>query len=266
MLYRLGRRPVRHTGRTRKSLVILSRHLDNLGPAPTETRNYIAATRGAMKNAGMKDWSMMLNDREGDCVCADTGHVEMHRTANAGGFFIPTDDDVQKLYEAVGGYDPSQTQPDGYNPTDQGCDETTMEEYLTQTGFCGRKLDKSGMVDYTNQDHLIWAIELFGSVRLGINFASWAMDAFNKGQPWGDPPPGADTTIEGGHDVPLVDFRAGYFTAITWAGEVLVSQDFLNLYCEEAHAELAFDWIQAQGQAPSGFSLDELASDLGEVA
>ena len=261
-----GRRPVRHTGRTRKSLKIMTTHLMKLGPAPTETKNYIAVTRAALKAAGLPDWGMMLNADEGCCVCSDTGHTDEQRTANTGKIIIPTDGEIQNLYEIVGGYDPSQTQPDGSNPTDQGCDETTMEEDLTSTGFCGRKLDATGMVDFTSIDSLIWCIELFGSVRLGINFPAWAMDAFSAGRPWGAPPPGADTTIEGGHDVPLVDYRGGVFTCITWAGEQPVDKNFINLYCEEAHAEIAADWIQAQGVAPSGFDLNQLVNDLGELA
>ena len=262
-----GRRPVRHTGRTRKSLKIIATHLMKLGPAPTETNNYIEVTRTALKAAGLSNWGVMLNNNEGCCVCSDTGHVDEQRTANAGKIIIPADFDIQTLYEAVGGYDPSQTKPDGSNPTDQGCDETTMEDWTsTSTGFCGRKLDATGMVDFTNLDFLIWCIELFGSARLGINFPAWAMDAFNAGRPWGAPPAGADTTIEGGHDVPLVDFRNGQFTCITWGVEQIVTAPFLTLYCEESHAEIAADWIQAQGMTPSGFDLNQLVNDLGELA
>jgi hypothetical protein len=261
MMFRFGRKPVRHTGRTRRSLMVMRTTLEALGPAPWATANYIAAVHTQAPGG----WSMFLNDQLGDCVCADSGHTLMLRSANTGAIIMPTDVEIEQLYEEVGGYDPSQTQPYGSNPTDQGCDETTMEQFLTSTGFCGQKLDDSGMVDYTNSDHLVWAIQLFGSVRLGINFPNWAMDAFNAKQPWGAPPGGADTTIEGGHDICLVDFRGGVFTAITWGQEQAVTMDFLNLYCEEAHAELAYDWIMAQGLSPSGFSLAQLNADLSAI-
>lgn len=251
MHVKLGRRPVRHTGRMRRSMLVMTQHLSSLGPAPSETNNYMGAVT--------VPWGMMLNDTLGDCVCADSGHTLMLRSANSGKIIIPTDADIEHLYEEVGGYIA------GDSKTDNGCDETSMEQYLTSTGLCGQKLDDSGSVDYTSLDHLIWSIQLFGSVRLGINFPAWAMSAFSSQQPWGAPPVGVDTTIEGGHDVPIVDYRGGNFTCITWGQEQVITMDFLNLYCEEAHVELAFNWIAAQGNTPNGFSLSQLDADLKDI-
>jgi hypothetical protein len=249
---RLGRKPARHTLRTMRSAIVMARHLAALGPAPDASNDYVSAVRAP--------WGMMLNDSLGDCVCADTGHTLMLRTANAGpSLVVPSDDDVLALYEAVGGYDP------GDPSTDQGCDETSMCDYLEATGFLGHKSDATGSVDPANLDHVRWCIQLFGACRLGINFPAYAMDAFNAGKPWDAPGSGDDTTIEGGHDVPLVDYRAGTFTCITWGRPQIVTPAFLALYCEEAHSELFFDWVRAQGTAPSGLSLDQLAADLAQI-
>lgn len=254
---KFGRRPAVHTARTMRSALAMARALDPLGPAPAATRNYIAAVT--------VPWGMMLNDQLGDCVCADTGHMLMLRTANTGSIIVPADAEIETLYEAVGQYDPSQTQPDGSNPTDQGCDETAMCDYLETTGFLGHKADAVGSIDPRNLDHVVWCIELFGGCRLGLNIPAWAMDAFSAGNPWGAPPAGADTTIVGGHDVPLVDSRSGTFTCVTWAQEQIITPAFLALYCEEAHSELFFDWVQQQGIAPSGFDLTALAGDLAAL-
>lgn len=232
-------------------MTVLSDQLTNLGPAPSATNNYLAAVKVPFK--------MLLNDQLGDCVCADTGHSLMIRTANTGGIVVPTAGEILHLYEEVGGYVP------GDPSTDQGCDELTMEQYLRSTGFIGHRLDNYAAVNFTILDHLIWTVQLFGSCRLGINLPAWAEHAFDNGLPWGSPPAGADTTIVGGHDVPLVDYRGGHFKCVTWGQTQVISMDFLKLYCEEAHAELSFDWIRKQGTAPNGFNLNQLASDLAAV-
>lgn len=247
----LGRRPARHTGRSRRSLSVLSQHLAKLGPAPAATNNYFAAVK--------VPWRYLLNDVLRDCVCADTGHTLMLRTANTGSIVIPSAGQVLHLYEEVGGYVP------GDPATDQGCDELSMEQYLKRQGFAGHKLDDYASVNFASLSDLIWTIQLFGSCRLGINLPAWAETAFDDGHPWGTPPPGADTSIVGGHDVPLLDYRNGYFKCITWGAPQLISKAFLDLYCEEAHAELYFDWITKQGEAPNGLNLTQLASDLAAI-
>lgn len=250
-MLKMGRKPVRFTGRSRRTMAVMTRHLLTLGPAPAATNPYIAAVK--------VPWGMMLNDQLGCCVCSDTGHTIMLRTANVGAVEVATANEILKLYEQVGGYVP------GDPSTDQGCDELSMAQYLRNTGFVGHKLDNYASVNYKDQDLLVWSVQLFGSCRLGINLPAWAMDAFNRGQPWGKPPTGADTSILGGHDVPLVDFRGGMFKCVTWSKLQVIDQDFINLYCEEAHAELAFDWIQRQGIAPNNLCLEELANDLLNV-
>ena len=235
----------------------MARALDPLGPAPDASNDYIGAVK--------VPWQMFLNDSLGDCVCADTAHSLMLRTANVGQIVVPQDSDVLALYEAVGGYDPTQTQPDGNNPTDQGCDETAMCNYLETMGWLGHKADAVGSVDPRNLDHIRWCIQLFGACRLGINVPAWAMDAFGAGQPWGAPPAGADTTIEGGHYVPLVDYRDGTFTCVTWGQPQIVTPAFMALYCEEAHGEVQMDWFTAQGLSPPGFDVAALIGDLSAL-
>jgi hypothetical protein len=252
-----GRRPAVYTRRTMRSALVMAKALNTLGPAPASSNDYMAAVT--------VPWGMLLNDTLGDCVCADQGHTLMLRTANTGTLVTPTDNDIQALYEAVGGYDPAQIQPDGSNPTDQGCVMTAMANYMETTGLLGHKADAVGTVDPSNLDHVRWCIQLFGSCSIGINFPAWAMDAFNAGQVWGAPPSGADTTIVGEHDIPLVDCRGGTFTCVTWGKGQLVDPTFLGLYCEEAHSELFFDWTSAQGVAPNNLSLDQLFSDLAAI-
>jgi hypothetical protein len=254
---KLGRKPARFTRRTFRSGIVMSRALDALGDPPAVSNDYVSAVT--------VPWGTMLNDQLGDCVCADTGHALMLRTANAGGIIVPTDAEIEQLYEVVGGYDPSQAQPNGDNPTDQGCDETSMCEYLQTTGFLGHKADAIGSVDPANLAHIEWCVQLFGTCRLGINLPQSALDQTDAGQPWDDI---GDQNIVGGHDVPIVGYKGDTFLVVTWGQVQQVTRAFLAnaAYIEEAHSELFFDWAQAQGSTPSGLSFDQLAADLKEIS
>lgn len=195
-----------------------------------------------------------------NCVCADTGHALMLRTANASGsIVVPSDADIEKLYEVVGGFDPSDPQD-----TDNGCDETTMCEYLEKTGFLGHKSDATGTVEPSNLDHLRWCVQLFGTCRLGVNLPQSAVDAFNNSggsQAWDV---GGDETIVGGHDVPLVGYKGDSFLCVTWGVVQPMTGEFILKFVEEVHSELFPDWIAQQGTAPSGFDLQDLLARLGE--
>ncbi len=149
MSLKFGRRPVRRTAYTDASSSVMKRHFSALGPPPAVTKNWPAAVK--------VPFGLMLNDSLGDCVCADVGHVMMINTANASTIFVPTDRPIRKLYQWVGGYVP------GEPNTDNGCDMTTMDEFLKAKGFCGSKLDAYGMVDYDSVADLTWCVELFGS-------------------------------------------------------------------------------------------------------
>jgi intein/homing endonuclease len=192
-----------------------------------------------------------------NCVCADTAHTLMLRTANAGTIVVPTDDDVLKLYEAVGGYKP------GDSSTDQGCVEAEMCEYLERSGFLGHKADAVGAVDPQNLDHLRWTIQLFGSCRIGVELPQSAMDQFDAGKPWDV---SGDGKILGGHDVPLVKYAGDTFYCVTWGRLQPVMPDFILKYSDEAHIELFADWMRQQGTAPSGFDLADLAGKLAELS
>lgn len=248
---KLGRKPARHTLHTFKSALIMSRALDALGDPPAASNDYTAAV------TSRASWGMMGNDQLGDCVCADTGHTLMLRTANASSsIVIPADADIINLYEAVGGYVP------GDESTDNGCDETTMCAYLRTTGFLGHTADATGAIEPTNLDHIKWCIQLFGSCRLGVNLPQSAMDQFNAGLPWDV---NGDSTIIGGHDVPLVKYDGNGFWCVTWGSLQLVTPAFIVKYNEESHSELFFDWVQEQGTAPSGLDLADLAAKMASI-
>jgi hypothetical protein len=230
-----------------RSALATARALDALEAPPPASNDYPAAVT--------VPWGMYLNDRLGCCVCADTAHAVMLRTANAGpAIVVPTDQAVLGLYEVF-----------GYNPadpsTDQGCVEADMCRYLETTGFVGHKSDATGSIDPANLDHVRWAVQLAGTCRLGIVLQQYAMDQFDAGQPW-DVSATGDQAVLGGHDVPVVKYDGQFFYVVTWGRLQPVTPQALAAWTEEAHWELFADWIRGQGTAPPGLDLAALAADL----
>lgn len=251
---KFGRKPAVHNLRTMRAGWSLFQALDPLGNAPVASNDYVTAVERQAPNG----WGMMLNDQLGCCVCADSGHALMLRTANSGTIVIPADSDILGMYEAVGGYVP------GNASTDQGCDETAACQYLENTGLCGQKSAGTAMVDPAQAEHMKWSVQLFGSCRLGISVTGDMQSAFDSGQPWTT----FTGTVEGGHDVPIVKYDPSYAYVVTWGRIQAVSWSLLadSRFLNEAHAEVWPDFIAANGTAPNGFDLQALLADLGELA
>ena len=271
MKVKLGRRPARFTRASILRGRVLARHLSALGPAPTASPDYVSAV---MQNVPA-GWGMDGNDTYGDCVIADCAHQEMLRTANSGMVFVPTNLQVLALYAYFQGYtgDPNDLNAiQAYLANnDNGCDEATVMQYLESSGWNGRKLDGFANLDPTQLDELRWTVCIFGACRLGVNLPQSAMDQSNAGQPW-DYVPGSSCI--GGHDVPIVKYDAnGTFWVVTWGQLQAVTPAFINAaytdgtgpYVEEAHAELAFDWVNQAGTAPDGLNIQQLQQDLSTI-
>jgi hypothetical protein len=247
--FKYGRLPVKHSARSMRAEFLMAATLDPLGAPPPASNNYLAAVNVA--------WQMFGNDTLLDCTAADTAHTLMIRSANVGTIIVPTTEQVIGLYSATSGY------VDGDPTTDNGAAELTVCNYLVSNGFVGHKADAVGTLDPQNQDHLRWCQQLFGSCRLGLNLPGYAEDQFEAGQTWDVSTTGDQS--EAGHDVPLVDFRNGLFYVVSWGKLQAISPAAMYAWCEEAHCELYFDWIAAQGTAPSGFDLADLAGKMKAI-
>lgn len=271
---KLGRTPAKYDRVSFQRSHILARHLAALGPAPAVSPDWITPTMNQMPS-----WGMYGNDTYGDCVIADCAHQELLRTANVGKVWIPENNMVTVLYAMFQGMqidpnaDPTswdmQAVTDYLAANDNGCNELDVITYLHNTGWRGRKLDGSANLDPTQLDHLKWAVCIFGASRLGVNLPQSAMNQFNAGQPWDysdDPAP------IGGHDIPLVRYTGDMYFVVTWGKLHPATQDFMYAtypdgtpYIEEAHAELAFDWVNAIGSAPNKLKMNQLVADLNAV-
>lgn len=259
MKRKLGRKPARFTRAALVRSHRIARHLAALGPAPAVSPDWVSPVM--RQSAG--GWQMDGNDNYGDCVFADCAHQEMLRTANVGKIWVPTVDQVLALYSQCTGFDPNDPS------TDNGADELTVIEYLTCNGWLGRRLDGHANLDPTQAEQMKWAVCLFGASRLGVNLPQSAMDQFNKGKIWDYE---GDNAPIGGHDVPLVKYDTQYFYVVTWGRLQAVTPGWMAAsypdgtpYVEEAHAELALDWVNAKGTAPSKLDLKQLATDLQTV-
>lgn len=184
-------------------------------------------------------WPMYGNSDIGDCTCAAAGHVVNQLTFYGRGQEVqPTDGDVIGMYSAVTGYNPKKPS------TDQGAYCQDVLAYFRKTGLAGHKLAAYAAVDVSNLTEVRQAINLFGSVYIGLNFPGSAMDQFNAGQPW-DVVKGAQ--IEGGHCVIVGSYGGGKLGVITWGAETEMTEAFWKKYVDEAWVVLDADGLSQAG-------------------
>lgn len=270
MNLKFGRRPARYTRASMIRSQIVAMNFALLGPPPASSDDYVSAVDAVTGG----DWGIDCNDVCGCCTISDCAHQVMLRTANASKIVIPTPSQVLAMYSAISGYDPSQTDSQGNNPTDTGCDELTVEAWMQKTGLDGHKTDAYANLNPTNLSNLKWTVQLYGCSRLGIACTDSMIDQFNNGQPW---EPVAGAQVEGGHDVPLVryitDGGSTMYFIVSWGRLQPVTESWLTWVLEdgtpvveEAHIELASDFIRATGVSPSGFDHDQLVAEITNLA
>jgi hypothetical protein len=242
MIMKLGRNPRRYDPRNLR----MARYTTAELPPPPDSVDW---------TQDVSDIGMLLNDVEGDCTCAGAGHMIQEWTAYAGNECVPTDDQIQAVYEAVGGYVP------GDPTTDNGCNMQDVLNYWRNTGIAGHKIAAYVSVDYTNLTEVKQAIALFGNVYLGVNLPVSVQGAASWELPEPDDPNGVPGSW-GGHCITSPKYDADKITVWTWGKALDMSWDFLLKYGEEAWAVLSNDWTESSGLAPSQFDLATLQSDL----
>jgi hypothetical protein len=198
-------------------------------------------------------WPMYGNDQYGDCTCAEIGHQVNQLTFYGTGQEVrPTDTDVLGVYAAVTGFDPKKPS------TDQGAYIQDVLAYWRKTGIAGHKIAAYASVDVANLTEVKQAINLFGSVNVGLNFPDSAMTQFNAGKPW-DVVRGA--RIEGGHCVMVGAYGGGTLSAVTWGAETAMTEAFWHKYVDEAWVVLDADGLTRAGGyfagAPSFYALGQ---------
>jgi len=240
---KLGRREVRHDGRTLQ----LARYMKALPPPPP----------AADWTKGITAWGMMLNDQLGDCTIAGCGHAVQVWTANLGAEVTLPDATIEQFYQEWDGYNPADPL------TDQGGVEIDVLNAWRQGGFAGHILSAYADPQVANLEAVRQAIHLFGGVYIGLSLPLTAQN-----QPVWDF--SANTSAEtepgswGGHCVFVPKYDEKGFTCVTWGGLQEMTTAFWLEYCDEAHALLSRDWLGAKG-SPDGLALEQLQADLAEV-
>lgn len=203
-------------------------------------------------SAALKKLGMMLNDKIGDCTCAGMGHGFQVWTANHGKQITIPNSIIEKLYEAVAGYNP-QT---GAN--DNGAALATVVDYVMKHGLAGHKIDAAVDVDVKDIKMVMEAMYLFGGAYTGFNVPSDI-----------DQTPGAVwryngcKDIEGGHCVYFVDYSESkqMFKCISWGAFYYVTVEFFQAYFDEVIGLLSADWASKMMAAPNRFNYAQLLAD-----
>ena len=254
MTFKLGRRAPLFTPRMLRSAALVNEVLASFGPPPAKSAPFVSYVK--------HPWGMYLNDRLGCCVCSFAAHALLLRTSCAGKPVVATDNDVLKLYEAVGGFNPADLS------TDQGCLESDLSQYLITHGFLGHKSEGTapivaGVMTAKSIWNLKWGCQVFVGLDLGVNLPASAQDQFSNGQPWDV---GGDETIEGGHAIGMVGYDEQFCYVTTWGAVQRATWAWIEKFTEEAHADLFMDAIRASGTTPAGFGPQTMARDLKAMA
>lgn len=203
-------------------------------------------------------WPMYLNDRLGSCTCAGAGHlIQAESRYGQGATQTITDSDVLTAYSAVSGYDPAT----GAN--DNGAIMQEVLDYWRKVGIGGHNIVAFAEVDITNPGELMAAMNIFGALYIGFEFPRSAMDQFNNYEPWDYT---GDSPIEGGHAVHGGAYKVGDNWKVTTWGEVQdMTQAFWDHYVFEAWVVITPEWLNAQGQSPTGLDLYGLGEQLQDL-
>jgi hypothetical protein len=203
-------------------------------------------------------WDMLGNATVGDCTCAEAGHQVNQLTWYGSGTEVkPTTAQVLAFYSAITGYNPKDPS------TDTGAYVQDVLAYWRKNGLIGHKIVAYAAVDVANVTEVKQAIALFGSLNVGLNFPSSAMDQFNAGQDW-DVVKGA--TIEGGHCVMVLGYDAAGLDLITWGKRIRMTWAFWKKYVDEAWIVLDQDGVKKAGAyftgLPSFYALGQAFTAL----
>lgn len=198
---------------------------------------------------------MYLNDQLGDCVIAGKYHAVGIWTGNETGTAVTgTDAEVKAAYTSICG------------PGDNGCNIVAVLDAFKTSGlkFNGvtHKISDYVSIDWTNQLLVQVALEVFGTITLGINLPQAWLDA-PEGGTW-------DVTtsqIVGGHDVTAGGYDATGVWVSTWGGKRKITwKAFLSKqWIEEAEVPLSPDWYSNGNLAPNGIDGKTLAIDLAAL-
>jgi hypothetical protein len=239
-LMKLGRRAIKTDTRTLR----VENYFSGSLPPPPESVTW---------SSKVCDWGMLLNDQLGDCTIAGALHLDMAWAANAGGIFVPTDNDALQAYESIDGYQP------GNPSTDNGGILLNVLNAWRKTGIAGRKIAGYAMANIRNRTEIMQCINIFGGAYAAVMLPISAQTQ----DVWSIVPD--DGGVWGGHCVPILDYDENGLTCITWGQAKRLTWNFFDRYFDEFYPVVSQDFIEAGGVAPNGFNLGQLTSDIALI-
>jgi hypothetical protein len=257
-----GKHPAVHNQSTMRRALAVAAAFKDLPAAPLNSADYVAAVDRATGGG----WGLFKNDVWGCCVVADRLHQRMLYTANTGAMIMPSDSEVLPMYQKLcPGFDPNAPVDQyGENPTDQGASELDCCNIEIAEG----ELTSAGVIDPKNIKHVQWGIQLYGTVKIGIQLPDFAETYFDQDKVW-DMPIGKPPNFVGGHDVPVVQYRMDGATlllgCVTWGRLQWMTTGFLLACCDEVHLPNSIMWTRKLGVAPSGYSFGILDAALQQA-
>lgn len=206
-------------------------------------------------------WPMFLNDKIGDCTIAGAAHMVETWDINVGKGFVMTEADVLGAYSYVSGFN----NLTGAN--DNGAVELDVLNFWRKVGIGGHHINAYTAVNMKSERDARLAIWMFGGLYIGLDLPITAQDQTIWDVPsqsdlkFGDGAPGT----WGGHAVNITGFDDKYVHLVTWGKEKLATWAFYHAYCDEAYGVVSKEWVSTHGVTPSGFSYNDLLSDLDLV-
>lgn len=203
------------------------------------------------------NWGTMLNTRIGDCTCAAAGHMIQEWSANSLIEITPNDDDIQKAYSDLSGYDPKT----GLN--DNGCVEIDVLNYWRKQGIAGHKIEAYAQINVHDAEQVKSAVFLFGGIYIGVALPITAQSQ----EIWEVPAVYNRNAVPGswgGHAIFICDYDPTYVTCVTWGMLKKMTWDFFLRYVDEAYAIISPEFFK-DGVAPNGFDIATLSQDLASI-
>lgn len=202
------------------------------------------------------EWGVAVNDKLGCCTISCAAHMAMQSQwyGQDRKIYIP-DAEIIRAYSAVTGYQP------GVESTDQGAVIQDVLNFWRTIGVGGYKIEAFAQLDATNIDLVKLCVSIFGSVNIGMNFPSSAMDQFDTGATW---TPVAHARSEGGHCVCVVGYDATTFTCVTWGRAQKMDLAFWKKYVvpeKDVWVAIDTDWLRKVGTSPAGLDVVTLNAD-----
>lgn len=195
------------------------------------------------------DWGVMGNDEYGNCVIVTAAHILLSMRANKA-------KDTRRISDAaVVALSRDMGALDGY-------DILQRLKYWRRNGMWGDYLWAFARLNSRNPFYLQVAIHHLGAADIGLQLPlAWqTADVWDTGQG-----PRYRPASWGLHSVPLVGYDQSAVYCVTWGKVIPITWLALAQYADEAFALIDPNWIEGDGQAPSGLDLPKLHDALRNI-